>query len=285
MEGSDSYRFPKLRGSENYESWKEDITSALKAKGLWMIISGKLEKPKPDASTAAASDASTAAKKEYATATHHWEDRNDRASGMISFSCEKGPRVHIAKVEDATKMWSILKTQYEQSDLTILYLAIKELTQSKQSDFKSIQDYADWLKRAATKCADTGKTVEPWLLSNLFLLGLNESLEPYVFGLIQSAKVNKSDLLIDDMTIALADHGKRSNQEENSSFKSMVGQFGGKKPKSRNNSKFRKNSDKTCSHCEQKGHSEQSCWYLNPKLRPEGWKPSQEKKNLALEPG
>jgi len=124
MEGSETYRVPKLKGSENYESWKEDITSALKAKGLWMITSGKLEKPKPDASTAA--------KKEYATATHHWEDRNDRASGMISFSCEKGPRVHIAKVDDATKMWSILKTQYEQSNLTTLYLATKELTQSKQ---------------------------------------------------------------------------------------------------------------------------------------------------------
>ncbi len=236
MEGSENYRVPKLKGSENYESWKEDITSALKAKGLWMITSGKLEKPEP-----LKSDASTEDKKEYATATHYWEDRNDRASGMISFSCEYGPRVHIAKVDDVTRMWSTLKTQYEQSDLTTLYLAIKELTQSKQSDFKSIQDYADSLKRAATKCSDTGKKVEEWMLSNLFLLGLNESLEPYIFGLIQSAKVNKTDLLTDDMTIALADHDKRSNQEEDFSSKSMVAQFGGKKPKF-GNSRLRKGS-------------------------------------------
>ena len=57
-------------------------------------------------------------------------------------------------------MWSILKTQYEQSNLTTLFLATKELTQSKQSDFKSIQDYADSLKQAAIKCADIEKTVE-----------------------------------------------------------------------------------------------------------------------------
>ncbi len=42
MEGSETYRVPKLKGSENYESWKEDITSALKVKGLWMITSGSV---------------------------------------------------------------------------------------------------------------------------------------------------------------------------------------------------------------------------------------------------
>jgi len=45
MNGSDSYRFPKLKGSENYESWRIDATSALKAKGLWWVTAGKLGKP------------------------------------------------------------------------------------------------------------------------------------------------------------------------------------------------------------------------------------------------
>jgi len=45
MEGSNSYRFPKLKGSENYESWRVDATSDLKAKGLWWVTSGKLGKP------------------------------------------------------------------------------------------------------------------------------------------------------------------------------------------------------------------------------------------------
>ncbi len=272
MEGSETYRVPKLKGSENYESWKEDITNALKAKGLWMITSGKLKKPAP-----LSSDASTADKKKHTTDVQHWEDRNDRASGIIGFSCEKGPRIHISKADNATKMWSILKTQYEQSNLTTLFLATKELTQSKQSDFKSIQDYADSLKQAAIKCADIEKTVESWMLSNLFLLGLNESLEPYIFGLIQSIKVNKSELLIDDMTIALADHDKRSNQEKDFSSKSMVAQFDGKKPKF-----FRKRSKK-CAHCEQGGHSEQNCWHLHPNLRTDEWKSYQDRKDLIKE--
>ncbi len=176
MEGSENYRVPKLKGSENYDSWKEDITSALKAKGLWMITSGWLEKPEvpeSNASTAATSAAAsdptaaaaasivlTAARKEYATAAHYWADKNDRACGMIFYNCEKGSRVHLFKINDVTKMWFILETHYEQSDLTTLYLAIKELNRSKQSDFNFIQDYVDSLKRAATKCSNVGKTVE-----------------------------------------------------------------------------------------------------------------------------
>lgn len=95
------------------------------------------------------------------------------------------------------------------------------------------------------------------MLSNLFLLGLNESLEPYIFGLIQSAKANNSELLIDEMAIVLADHDKRSNEEEDFSFKSMVAQFGGKKRKI--GGKLRKGSNKTCIHCEQTGHEQQRC--------------------------
>ncbi len=98
--------------------------------GLWWVTSGKLEKPEiPDPNVTAA------AKKEYASAINHWEDKNDRACGMINFSIEQGLRVHIVKIEDATIMWSTLKTQY---DLTTLHLAIRELTQSKQSDGNSL---------------------------------------------------------------------------------------------------------------------------------------------------
>ncbi len=45
--------------------------------------------------------------------------------------------------------------------------------------------------------------------NNLFLLDFNESLESYIFDLIQSIKINKFDLLINDMTITLVDHDKQ----------------------------------------------------------------------------
>ncbi len=272
MKDSKIYRVSKLKRSENYESWKKNIINVLKVKDLWMIISRKLKK-----SASLSFNVSIADKKKYITDVQHWEDRNDRVSDIIDFSCEKRLRIHIFKADDVTKMWSILKTQYEQSNLIILFLTIKELTQSKQLNFKFIQNYADSLKQVVIKCADIEKTVESWMLSNLFLLSLNESLESYIFDLIQSIKINKSELLIDDMTIALVDHDKRSNQEKNFSFKSMIAQFNDKKPKF-----FRKRSKK-CAHCKQEDHSEQNCWHLHLNLRSDEWKSYQNRKNLIKE--
>ncbi len=51
----------------------------------------------------------------------------------------------------------------------------------------------------------------------------------------------------------------------------------------RNNSRFRKSSDKSCPHCEKMSHSKQNCWLLHPKLRSEEWKLSQKRKNLIKE--
>jgi hypothetical protein len=78
---------------------------------------------------------------------------------MIIFSIEQGLRIHIVKIENAIQMWFILQTQYEQSNLIIIYLTVKDLTQSKQSNFKFIQNYADSLKRVAIKCSDIENTV------------------------------------------------------------------------------------------------------------------------------
>ncbi len=93
------------------------------------------------------------------------------------------------------------------------------------------------------------------MLSNLFLLDLNENLESYIFGLIQSVKINKIDLFIENMIIALVDHDKRSNDEKNFSFKSMIAQFDDKKSKFKNS---RKSSNKQCFHCEQSSHRQEN---------------------------
>ncbi len=275
MKGSDNYRFPKLKGSENYESWKVDITSTLKAKGLWWVTSRKLKKP-----IIPNSEFKTAVKKKYVSTILNWKDKNDRACDVIIFSIKQRLRVHIVKIEDVIKMWSILKTQYEQSNLITLYLTTKELTKSKQSNFNFIQNYADSLKQAVIRCSDIDNAVALWMLSNLFLLDLNENLESYIFDLIQSVKINKIDLFIKNMIIALVNHDKRSNDEKSFSFKSMIAQFDGKKSKFKNSWK---NLNKQCFHCEQSSHRQENCWYLYSKLRSEEWKSSQKKKNLIID--
>jgi hypothetical protein len=68
----------------------------------------------------------------------------------------------------------------------------------------------------------------------------------------------------------LDDYAKRTNYEEGSGSKSLVANFGNKSSKSRDNSRSR---NKHCDHCDRRGHVRPDCYYLVPKLRPEGWKP------------
>ncbi len=65
-------------------------------------------------------------------------NKNDRVCDMIIYNCEKKSQVHIFKINDVIKMWFILKTQYKQSNLTTLYLIIKELNHLKQLNIKFI---------------------------------------------------------------------------------------------------------------------------------------------------
>ena len=163
MKDSKNYRVSKLKKSENYESWKKNIISVLKVKDLWMIISRWLKKSKASKfnastadtfsttstafiSTAAAFVALTAVRKKYVIAAHYWANKNVRVCDMIIYNCKKESRVHIFKVIEVIKMWFILKTQYEQLNLTTLYLIIKELNHSKQLNFKFIQNYVNSLK-------------------------------------------------------------------------------------------------------------------------------------------
>ncbi len=50
-------------------------------------------------------NAKAAAKKEYASAINHWKAKNERACGMINFSIEQGPRIHVGNIE--ITMWAI----------------------------------------------------------------------------------------------------------------------------------------------------------------------------------
>ncbi len=166
--------------------------------------------------------------------------------------------------------------------MTTLYLIIKELNYSKQSNFKFIQNYVNSLKWITIRCLNVEKMIKSWLLSNLFLLDFNESLESYIFDLIQSIKINKFKLLINEMIITLVNHDKWANEEKNFSFKSMITQFDEKKRKFESN-KFQKESNKICFHCEQMNYDQQKCWYLHSNLHSDDWKLSERNKNLIID--
>ena len=231
MDIFDNYRFPELKGEANYNSWKTDVSTVLMAKGLWQVTSGELEKP-----IIPTGELTTQAKNTYDKKLMTWQDKNDQVCTTIILNTGSGPRMHIENVGLAAEIWAILETKYSDFNLMEVYLAVGDLIRYKQSDFKSVRNYAEALNSSAAKLSDNGKVIPHWFLSNIFLLGLNKELEPCVFILIQEAKANNKSMDINEMAIALTDYYTLSNTKEKSK---------GKEP--RKSSKSRKEAPK-CGH-------------------------------------
>ncbi len=305
MEGGKNYRIAKLKGAENYDTWQLEAGSLLKSDGLWLITSGRELPPnepkEPKQSLDAAGSSATASRtieKEWESYNEKvkvfdkeyikWEHGNNRATALIVLTSEKGPRVHIRSLESASEMWINLKKQYGTSDLSTRNLALQRICKFSQSDYKNITEYAEELKKSATKCADMGNTIPPWMLSCFFLMGLDEGLEPYTFGLIQAAKNSNKELDIDDMVVALADHDKRHNSEE--TVKGLSAKFRHKSTSKTRNSERDDSKDLKCDHCKGFKHVKADCRYLHPHLRRKDWKSHSGKEkfmkeNLGKQPG
>ncbi len=86
----------KPKGSENYDSWKEEIQGILTLNKLWLVVIGKEKTPYP----------AKEVNSDKLLIMMTWEDKNAGAVAIIRLSCEPGPRVHIKGMEDAVAVWA-----------------------------------------------------------------------------------------------------------------------------------------------------------------------------------
>ena len=208
-------------------------------------------------------------------------------------NCEDGPRVHIKGVESPHEIWSILKNQYESSDLATRDNAVSQMVHQTQSDFSTIAEYGEVIKKGAAKCAEMGNPVPSWLLSSFFRLGLNPDLEPYTFQMVNTARTQKRELEIDEMIIALVDHDRRQQFSED--IKALATKKGKGKSVTEKEKltasptamppSTKKDKEKgRCEHCGSARHVKKSCYYLMPaNQRPADWEPYHGKEHLLQE--
>ena len=211
-----------------------------------------------------------------------------QAKGKSSYQdileCGTGPRVHIEGLEDPKEMWDVLEKLYKATSLATRDLAFLQLRAS-QSDFKSIQEYAEHLKKAHSQLIQLGHKLPDWVLSTSFRLGLKPDLEPYIFSLVEAARANMRELDVDEMMMALIDHDNRQYNLEESN-KALMAKFNRKEKKeedkkSKKGKKEKNTNTSKCEYCDGPGHNKTNCYYLNATNRPDNWKPAPSKENLV----
>jgi hypothetical protein len=83
-----------LLTNKNYFQWKSHMEDLLRSKGLYQITLGKEKAP-------------TVADKKAT-----WDNRNDKAHGLIRISISLDLRYHLQDIDDPKKSWDTIESMF-----------------------------------------------------------------------------------------------------------------------------------------------------------------------------
>ncbi|XP_058982660.1 uncharacterized protein LOC105262273 [Musca domestica] len=215
-----SFPFDKLRGRENFDTWKRQAKSYLILKNSWKIIENGL-----------AVDANEKDK-----------ENNEKALAEITLMVEPSNFAHIAKAKSAKEAWQALVSSYEDTGLTRKVELLKQLVQLKLSDCDNVEDYVNRMIMASMKVQQAGLKIDDELVASLMLAGLPEEFK----SLVLAVENSKTQLNVDMVKNLLLQDAKFDGiKKEDAAFISKKKFIKGKK--------FR------CHGCKKEGHFIRNC--------------------------
>lgn len=208
---SSTFNIERLSGRENYNTWAFAVKNLLLHEDLWEAVTN----PQPDVS-----GSNTNAKKD------------DKAKAKIVLTIDSKLYVHIEQEVTAKATWDKLKTIFQDNGLDRRVGLVKQLVNTKLSNFGSSEEYVSAIMTVCHKLTNAGlKFDDEW--TGLFMLaGLPDEYRPMLMGMESSgtkitADFVKSKLLQDvqklsnngDDDIALAtrhgyQHGNRKQKKK-----------------------------------------------------------------------
>lgn len=140
MSSTSSITFPfeKLRGRENFDTWKRHAKSYLVLRNSWKIIEKGLSENRTE--------------KEI--------ESDERAMAEITLMVEPNNFAHIAKAGSAKEAWDAIVAAYEDNGLTRKVELLKQLVQLKLEDCDNMQDYINNVVMTSLKVQTAGLNID-----------------------------------------------------------------------------------------------------------------------------
>ncbi|KAF6199551.1 hypothetical protein GE061_007577 [Apolygus lucorum] len=113
----------RLKGRQNYSTWKFQMENVFKHEGLWACIVGYVP-----------SD----------TTTQAVRDRNEEKTlAKINLAIEKSAYPHVVKAKTAAEAWTQLEKAYEDKGLSRKIRLLRRLTAVRLEDFQSMEEFVN----------------------------------------------------------------------------------------------------------------------------------------------
>ena len=156
---TDKITVEKLRGSENYASWSNDLSIILNHYERWSWIEGENEFP-PDELIEGQDpdgDSTKEVNPEYAP----WKKGANETMFRIIMTCEQKVKDHIHCITVPSKVWRRLKELYEPLNASTQFNHLSSIWNTLLDDYSSITEYCSALERAASNFAASGAAEFP----------------------------------------------------------------------------------------------------------------------------
>lgn len=166
----------KLKGSENFHTWKFAVEAVFDFKGLG------------DALVPKATTTPTVPKESDDT-------KLTQAKALLKLAVEPHIYAHLEGCADALAIWTKLKTLYEDRGLLRRITLLRELISIRLEENDGIQEYVDSMRAASNRLAGIGFKLDDEWLAAMMLAGLTDEFKTLIMGLESTNTNITSDLV------------------------------------------------------------------------------------------
>ena len=161
MSDNSLFRFPRLKGSQNWEFWALRMEVYIIDKGYETALYPVVLYDE------------TGTKEDYEVYLRDRETKSLKASALIRLAVEDGPLIQLKGLKSAIEIWDRLKDLYEPKGFSSEFLVCKELFSTTLARCgNSIETYLNRIKRlsdelASRNLAIPSKVIVAYALNNL----------------------------------------------------------------------------------------------------------------------
>uniref|UniRef100_A0A0A9XVJ9 Retrovirus-related Pol polyprotein from transposon TNT 1-94 n=1 Tax=Lygus hesperus TaxID=30085 RepID=A0A0A9XVJ9_LYGHE len=167
----------KLKGRDNYGSWKVEMRAALRIEKLWTDV------------------VEMKTKDEKGVLKQVDPEKDEAALARITLCVDKSLHSHIRTADSAFMAWNSLAKAFDDSGLLRRVMLLQDLSSCRLVDFESPSAYCDKLITTAQKLNDLNFVVSDEWLGSLLLAGLPLDYRPMIMGLENSGVNITADLV------------------------------------------------------------------------------------------